>query len=94
VLTYLLQTFGELLVSPVGLSTVTKLAPHRKVSQMMGIWFMALSLGNLLAGQVAGRFETFPLYQTFGMVAMVTGAAGLLLLLLVPPIRALMSGVD
>jgi POT family proton-dependent oligopeptide transporter len=94
VLTYLLQTFGELLVSPVGLSTVTKLAPHRKVSQLMGIWFMALSLGNLLAGQVAGRFEAFPLYQTFGMVALVTGAAGLLLLLLTPPIRALMSGVD
>jgi POT family proton-dependent oligopeptide transporter len=93
-LTYLLQALGELCLSPVGLSTVTKLAPHRKVSQVMGIWFMSLGLGNLLAGLVAGRFETFPLFQTFALVAAVSGAAGLILLLLARPIRSLMGGVN
>ena len=53
VLTYFLHTCGELSLSPVGLSTMTKLAPHRMVGQMMGIWFMASSLGNLMAGLIA-----------------------------------------
>jgi POT family proton-dependent oligopeptide transporter len=94
VLAYLLQALGELCLSPVGLSTVTKLAPHRKVSQMMGIWFMSLALGNLIAGQIGGHFGTFPLYRIFGSVAMVTGAAGLILLLLVRPMRRLIGGAE
>ncbi len=94
VLTYLFHTCGELCLSPVGLSTVTKLAPHRKVSQMMGIWFMSLSLGNIVGGQIAGRFETFPLYRIFGSVALVTGAAGLVLMLLVRPMRRLIGGAE
>ncbi|MDJ0839618.1 MAG: peptide MFS transporter [Acidobacteriota bacterium] len=56
-LTYLLHTIGELCLSPVGLSTMTKLAPKRIVGQTMGIWFLATSLGNLIAGLVAGRFN-------------------------------------
>ncbi|MFL6200853.1 MAG: peptide MFS transporter [Thermoanaerobaculia bacterium] len=92
-LTYLLHTCGELCLSPVGLSTVTKLAPHRKVGQMMGVWFMSLSLGNLIAGQVAGQFETLPLPQLFGAVFATTAGAGLILALLARPIRKLMSGV-
>jgi POT family proton-dependent oligopeptide transporter len=91
--TYLLHTFGELCLSPVGLSTVTKLAPHRKVGQMMGIWFMSISLGNLLAGLVAGQFETLPLPQLFGAVLGTTAGAGLLLALFIRPIRRLMGGV-
>jgi POT family proton-dependent oligopeptide transporter len=94
VLTYLFHTCGELCLSPVGLSTVTKLAPHRKVSQMMGIWFMSLSLGNIIGGQIAGRFETFPLFQIFGLVALVAGAAGLVLMLLVRPMRRLIGGAE
>ena len=93
VLTYLLHTIGELCLSPVGLSTVTKLAPHRMVGQMMGVWFMSISLGNLMAGQVAGQFETMPPAQIFAMVAMITVGAGVLLALLVIPIKRLMSGV-
>jgi len=50
IVTYLLHTFGELCLSPVGLSYVTKLAPKRLVGQIMGMWFLSLSLGNLLAG--------------------------------------------
>ena len=56
--TYLIHTVGELCVSPVGLSSVTKLAPKRLVGQMMGIWFLATSLGNLIAGLIAGEFKT------------------------------------
>ena len=94
VLTYLFHTIGELCLSPVGLSMVTKLAPHRKVGQMMGIWFMTLSLGNLLAGLVGGRFETLPLPQLFGAVFATTAGAGLLLALFARPVHKLMSGVE
>ena len=57
VLTYMFHTFGELALSPVGLSATTKLAPHRYVGQMMGIWFVSIALGNLIAGQIAGEFD-------------------------------------
>ena len=56
-MTYLLHTFGELCLSPVGLSYYTKLAPKRFVGQMMGMWFLATSLGNLVAGLIAGEFD-------------------------------------
>jgi POT family proton-dependent oligopeptide transporter len=93
ILTYFFHTCGELCLSPVGLSTVTKLAPHRKVGQMMGIWFMSISLGNLIAGLIAGQFETLPLPQIFGAVFATTAGAGLVLALFIKPIRRLMSGV-
>jgi POT family proton-dependent oligopeptide transporter len=92
VLTYLLHTLGELSLSPVGLSTVTKLAPQRMVGQMMGVWFMSMSLGNLIAGRLAGRLGTDPT-PTFGAVAAVGIGAGLVLALLVRPIRRMMGGV-
>ena len=55
--TYLLHTLGELCLSPVGLSFTTKLSPKRLVGQMMGMWFLSLSLGNLAAGLIAGEFD-------------------------------------
>jgi proton-dependent oligopeptide transporter, POT family len=93
VLTYLLHTIGELCVSPVGLSTVTKLAPHRMVGQMMGVWFMSISLGNLIAGRVAGQFDKLPLPELFGRVTMFTLGGAVVLALLIIPIKRLMSGV-
>ncbi|MCX6878459.1 MAG: peptide MFS transporter [Verrucomicrobia bacterium] len=54
--TYLIHTVGELCLSPVGLSSVTKLAPRKLLGQMMGLWFLATALGNLLAGLLAGAF--------------------------------------
>jgi len=57
VLTYLFHTFGELCVGPVGLSYFTKLSPRRFVGQMMGMFFLSLSLGNLIAGLIAGEFD-------------------------------------
>ncbi len=93
VLTYFLHTVGELCLSPVGLSTVTKLAPHRKVGQMMGVWFMGSALGNLIAGRVGGLFEAMPLPRLFGVMTAVSIGLGLLLAVLVRPIRRLMAGV-
>ena len=93
ILTYLFHTFGELCLSPVGLSTFSKLAPHRVVSQMMGIWFLSISLGNLVGGLVAGRFESYPLPLIFGGVVATTAVAGLILALLVKPIKRMMAGV-
>jgi POT family proton-dependent oligopeptide transporter len=60
---------------------------------MMGVWFMSMALGNLIAGRVAGLFETLPLPQLFGAVAATAIAAGLILALFVRPISRLMSGV-
>ena len=93
ILLYLFHAFGELSLSPVGLSTVTKLAPARIVGLMMGVWFLALSLGNFLAGHVAGYFEKMPLPQLFGAVALSTTVSAVLLALLTPSIKRLMAGV-
>jgi POT family proton-dependent oligopeptide transporter len=96
VLTYLLHTFGELALSPVGLSSVTKLAPQRFVGQMMGIWFLAISLGNLIAGLLAGRFdwENPQLMPSQFMFVFWFGAiAGVVLLLLSPIAKKWAGGV-
>jgi POT family proton-dependent oligopeptide transporter len=90
---YFFHGLGELSLSPVGLSTVTKLAPARIVGLMMGVWFLALSLGNFIGGHVAGLFGSLPLPQLFGAVFLVTAASALVLFLLVKPIRGLMGGV-
>ena len=90
---YLCHTIGELSLSPVGMSAVTKLAPARLVGSMMGVWFLSISLGNFIGGRVAGLFETFPLPSLFGAVFLTTTAAAVILALLVRPIRRLMSGV-
>jgi len=57
VLTYLFHTFGELCLSPVGLSSFSKLAPARFVGQALGVWFIATALGNNIAGQFSGNFD-------------------------------------
>jgi proton-dependent oligopeptide transporter, POT family len=90
---YFFHTLGELSLSPVGMSAVTKLAPTRLVGSMMGVWFLSISLGNFIGGRVAGLFETFPLPSLFGAVFLTTIASAVVLALLVRPIRGLMSGV-
>ena len=97
IMTYLLHTFGELALSPVGLSVTTKLAPKRFVGQMMGMWFLASALGNLIAGQIAGEFDAenvaaFP--DQYMSIVLTAGGAGLIMLLLTKPIKKLMCGVD
>lgn len=90
--TYLLFTTGELCISPVGLSTITKLAPEKFASQMMGIWFIAAALGNLIAGQVGGMIESYPHRTIFQTVAMVVGVTGVLVLIFTPIIQSRMMG--
>jgi POT family proton-dependent oligopeptide transporter len=93
---YLLHTIGELSLSPVGLSTVTKLAPSRMVGSMMGVWFLSISLGEVVGGWVAGFFNAGSegaMVRLFGSVALTTVAAGIILALLAPFIRKLMGQV-
>jgi POT family proton-dependent oligopeptide transporter len=93
---FLLQTIGELFLSPVGLSTMTKLAPMRFVGLMLGVWFLAAAWGNKLAGVLGSGFtvsnaqglSTFFLQQ-----AILVAVATLLLLALVPWVKKLMGGV-
>ncbi len=97
ILTYLLQTMGELCVSPVGLSSVTKLAPKRYVGQMMGIWFLATSLGNLIAGLMAGRFNPEAINEMpdlFMQIVLTAIGASVLLILFTKPIKKLMVKVE
>ncbi len=81
VVMYFFFTVGELALSPVGLSSITKLAPAGRIGQMMGIWFVATALGNLFAGLVAGSLETLQPFALFRTVAIITGAFGILALI-------------
>jgi POT family proton-dependent oligopeptide transporter len=95
-MTYLLHTFGELCLSPVGLSNVTKLAPQRFVGQMMGTWFLGSALGNLVAGLVGGHVgggAVTEMPSQFLTMAFVGGGAGLLMLAMSPFIKKMMGGV-
>ncbi len=94
---YLFQTFGELCLSPVGLSSMTKLSPRRYVGQMMGIWFLATSLGDLIAGLVGGhvnpeQLEQMPQLFTGTTVALI--GAAILIALLIVPIRRMMANTS
>ncbi|MFA5667956.1 MAG: peptide MFS transporter [Balneolaceae bacterium] len=99
IFTYMFHTFGELSLSPVGLSLITKLAPKKFSGQMMGIWFLATSLGNLLAGLISGSasggdaeaLANMP-HQYMIIVATTIGA-GVLLLLISKPMKKLMGDV-
>ncbi len=90
---YFLQTVGELCLSPVGLSMVTKLAPPRIVGLMLGVFFLSIAFGNKLGGYCAGFFDRLPLPKLFGAVSATTLTAAFILFLLVKPIRKLMGGV-
>lgn len=99
IFTYLLHTFGELSLSPVGLSLVTKLSPQRYSGQMMGMWFLAVALGNLFAGLIAGSLsggteETLAsMPSQYMLIVYTTVGAGLFLLLISKPVRKLMGNV-
>ena len=93
---FFLQTVGEMLLSPVGLSTMTKLAPQRLVGLVMGIWFLAAALGNKLAGVLAGEFKSenaTELANFFWHQALIVGGCTVVLLALVPWVKKLMGGV-
>jgi POT family proton-dependent oligopeptide transporter len=94
VVTYLLHTFGELSLSPVGLSATTKLAPARVVGLMMGVFYLAISVGNFIGGRLSSLYGAMPLPSLFGMIAAVGVGAGLVMFALTPPIKRLMGDVN
>jgi proton-dependent oligopeptide transporter, POT family len=92
VIVYFLQTIGELCLSPVGLSTVTKLSPARMVGLMLGVWFLSISIGSYIAGLATRLFEgndPTVLTKAFGAFAAVTLVAAVILLILTPFIKKL-----
>ena len=88
---YFLATAGELSLSPVGLSAMTRLAPTRVASLMMGVWFLAASVGNFIGGRVAGVYEKFSLPTLFGGVALYALLFAVVLALLVKPIKRMLE---
>jgi len=94
VASYGISELGELCLSPVGLSVVTKLAPARIVGVMMGVWFLSNAFGNKLAGWAAGFFGLLPLHTLFALVASILLGAALLMFALLKPINRLMRSGD
>jgi POT family proton-dependent oligopeptide transporter len=93
---YFLEVCGEMCLSPVGLSTVTKLAPAKLVGIMMGVWFLAASFGSKLAGYLSGFFvanNSWQLTKLYGGIAIGLLIATVILALLTPSIKRLMGRV-
>ena len=90
---YFFHTSGELCLSPVGLSAMTKLAPARIGGLLMGVWFLSISVGNYLGGRLASMYEAWPLVQLFGAVAAFGIITGFILAVFVKPTVRLMGGV-
>ncbi|HEX5962613.1 MAG TPA: peptide MFS transporter [Gemmatimonadales bacterium] len=91
VVSYLLQTLGELCLSPVGLSAMSKLAPVRIAGLVMGVWFLALAVGNYLAGMASSFYETMPLPKLFTIVTATALGTALVLALLIKPIQRMLQ---
>ncbi|PYR57969.1 MAG: MFS transporter [Acidobacteria bacterium] len=93
VVTYLLHTFGELSLSPVGMSALTKLSPVRVAGLMMGFWYLAISVGNFTGGRLSSLYGSMALTTLFGLIAAFGIGAGLVMLALATPIKRLMGEV-
>jgi POT family proton-dependent oligopeptide transporter len=92
VVVYFLHTCGELALSPVGLSAMSKLAPVRIGGLIMGVWFLASAVGNYIGGRLAAFYESMTLPSLFGSVAAFGMVVGVLLLLFARPMRRLEEG--
>jgi POT family proton-dependent oligopeptide transporter len=91
---YFLQMVGELCLSPVGLSMVTKLAPAHLVGLMMGVWFFATAMGNYVAGWAAGFLQNRSYSEVFQAAFLSVFVATVILALLIKPIKKMMGGVN
>jgi POT family proton-dependent oligopeptide transporter len=94
---YFFHTMGELCLSPVGLSYVSKLVPGRMIAMMFGVWYVAIAIGNKLAGTTGGMIdkvtENYSLSTFFLMFFIIPAAAGIIVILLNPVMKRLMHGV-
>jgi len=93
VLAYFLLTTGELCLSPVGLSMITKLSPQRLVGMFMGVWFLSAALANVFAGQIGGMTAGKGFAYIFLFIAATTGASALLLFIFTPLLKKMMHGI-
>jgi POT family proton-dependent oligopeptide transporter len=93
VMTYLIHTLGELCLSPVGLSVVTKLAPVKLASLMMGVWLLSSFLANIIGGFVAAYVESMGAFAIFATIAGFVIFLGLIMIALNKPILKMMHGV-
>jgi POT family proton-dependent oligopeptide transporter len=97
ILAYLFHTLGELCLSPVGLSYVSKLVPPRMIAFMFGMWYLAVAIGNKLAavlgGQIENITENYGLSTFFLIFTIVPAIAGILIIIMNPILKKLMHGV-
>jgi POT family proton-dependent oligopeptide transporter len=91
---YLIHTLAELLLSPVGLSAMTKLAPPKIMSLVMGIWFLGASIGNFLAGQAASFYESLPMPTLLTAVAILPMLVGVLMFVFRKKLTSLQGGIS
>ena len=94
ILAYLFHTIGELCSSPVSLSFVTKLAPVKYASLMMGLYFAATGLGGKVAGILGEKSEHFGEYTIFTGIVVFTVVFGLLVIALLKPLKRLTHGAE
>jgi len=94
IMAYLFHTCGELCLSPVGLSMVSKVAPSRVVSAMMGVWFLANAAANKLSGVIGGYSSKLGEFDVFLYIVVGTGVSGLILLGVAPILKRMMHGTD
>jgi POT family proton-dependent oligopeptide transporter len=99
--TYMFHTIGEICLYPIGMSAMTKLSPKKLLGQMMGVFFMALALGNLVAGLYAGEFNSDAitanpsvLIDLFGLIVKIMFIASVVVLILAKPLRKLMGNIN
>ena len=94
---YFTCTMGELCLSPVGLSYVSKLVPGRMIAMMYGVWYLAIAIGNKLAGSSGGMIDQitaeYSLSTFFLLFFFIPGGAGILIILLHPLLKKLMHGI-
>ena len=83
-------TIGELYLSPIGLSLVTKVAPARAVSMMMGVWLATIFIGNFVAGYLGSFWSGMAKSDFFLMIAIIAALAGLVVLAFVRPLKAIL----
>ena len=97
VITYLFHTLGELFISPVGLSYVSKLVPARMLAFMFGIWYLAIAIAQKVAAVLGGEVETiqqnYSISHFFFLFTIIPAVAGLLVMALNPVVKKLMHGI-
>jgi POT family proton-dependent oligopeptide transporter len=87
-------TIGELYLSPIGLSLVTKVAPARMVSMMMGAWFLSSFFGNYMNGFLGTFYEKMPKQAYFGMLTALGLTAGILMIIVNRPLNRVLHAHD